>query len=251
VPAANPQCSTYHDHLIVNTVFNISSDVMMLCIPLPILIRAKLPLQKKLILCIVFSMGIFVIICAVLSKFYSFSLPYGVDWVRPFLKPSFLSTYANFRRKVYWYVREVSTAVIVANMPHLWALMRRTFNLRAFLSYSSTLRSRLGTNSRPETLPEAGSTQITDNRKWYGLKNKGSHPDSFLDQSESEERITGVPLKIRKDVEFRVERDSVGRDTDHDLEYARADTLEPSGLRTGWQSKTTIGSASSVARDED
>jgi hypothetical protein len=56
----------------------------MLCIPLPILIRAQLPLRKKLILCIVFSMGIFVIISAVLSKYYSFSLPYGVDWVRPF-----------------------------------------------------------------------------------------------------------------------------------------------------------------------
>jgi hypothetical protein len=84
VPAANPQCSTYHDHLIVNTVFNISSDLLMLCIPLPILIRAQLPLRKKLILCIVFSMGIFVIISAVLSKYYSFSLPYGVDWVRPF-----------------------------------------------------------------------------------------------------------------------------------------------------------------------
>jgi hypothetical protein len=83
VPAANPQCSTYHDHLVVNTVFNISSDLMMLCIPLPILIRAKLPMQKKLILCVVFSMGIFVIICAVLSKYYSFSLPYGVDWVSP------------------------------------------------------------------------------------------------------------------------------------------------------------------------
>jgi hypothetical protein len=84
VPAANPQCSTYHDHLIVNTVFNISSDLLMLCIPLPILIRAQLPLRKKLILCIVFSMGVFVIISAVLSKYYSFSLPYGVDWVRPF-----------------------------------------------------------------------------------------------------------------------------------------------------------------------
>ena len=92
VPAANPQCSTYHDHLVVNTVFNISSDLMMLCIPLPILVRAKLPLQKKLILCIVFSMGIFVIICAVLSKYYSFSLPYGFDWVRsiPSAHPSLI-----------------------------------------------------------------------------------------------------------------------------------------------------------------
>jgi hypothetical protein len=170
VPVANPQCSTYHDHLIVNTVFNISSDLMMLCIPLPILIRAKLPFQKKVILCVVFSMGFFVIICAALSKYYSFSLPYGVDWVRPLLTPPFSGTFANHYRKVYWYVREVSTAVIVANMPHLWALMRRTFNLRAFLSHGSALRSRRGTNARAETLPPAGSNQITDDRKWYGLK---------------------------------------------------------------------------------
>jgi hypothetical protein len=131
-------------------------------------------------------------------------------------------------------------------MPHLWALVRRTFNLRAFLSHGSASRSRRGANSRPETLPQAGSTQITNDRKWYGLKSKGTNPDSFLDQSESEERITGVPLEIRKDVEFRVERDTTTRDLDPDLEYARADRLEPSGLQTGWQSKTTIGSSMSA-----
>ena len=153
-----------------------------------------------------------------------------------------LSIFANFRQKVYWYVREISTAVIVANMPHLWALARRTFNLRAFLSHSSASRSRLDTNSRPETLPHAESTQITNDRKWYGLKSKVGNPNSFLDQSESEEQITGVPLEIRKDVEFR---DTVTRDLDLDLEYAKADRLEPSGLHTGWQSKTTIGSSTS------
>jgi hypothetical protein len=143
--------------------------------------------------------------------------------------PPSLSTFADFRRKVYWYVREISTAVIVANMPHLWALARRTFNLRAFLSHSSALRSRLGTNSRPETLPQAGPTQTTNDRKWYGLKSKRSNPKSFLDQSESEERIIGVPLEIRKDVEFRVERDTVTRDLEPDLECAKRDRLEPSG----------------------
>ena len=84
-------------------------------------------------------------------------------------------------------------------------------------------------------------------RKWYGLKSKGTNPDSFLDQSESEERITGVPLEIRKDIEFRVERDSVGRDLDHDLANTKAAKLEPPGLHTGWQSGTTIGSTSSAA----
>jgi hypothetical protein len=82
-------------------------------------------------------------------------------------------------------------------------------------------------------------------RKWYGLKSTGANPNNFLDQSESEERIAGVPLEIRKDVEFRVERDTVTRDLDPDLEYAKADRLEPSELHTGWQSKTTIGSSTS------
>jgi hypothetical protein len=134
-----------------------------------------------------------------------------------------LSIFANFRQKVYWYVREISTAVIVANMPHLWALARRTFNIRAFFSRGSASKSRLGTNSKPETLPQAGPTQIMDGRKWYGLKGKGGNPNSFLDQSESEERIIGVPLEIRKDVEFRVEHDTVTRDLDPDLKYAKQD----------------------------
>ena len=60
-----------------------------------------------------------------------------------------------------------------------------------------------------------------DGRKWCGLKSKGDKPNSFLDQSESEERITGVPLEIRKDVEFRVERDIVTRDLDSDLNTPR------------------------------
>jgi hypothetical protein len=148
--------------------------------------------------------------------------------------PPSLSTFTDFGRKVYWYVREISTAVIVANTPHLWALARRAFSLKAFISHSSALRSRLGTNSKPETLPQAGPTQTTDGRKWHGLKSKGKSPNNFLDQSESEERIIGVPLEIRKDVEFRVERDIVTRDLDADLEYAKADRLEPSRLHTGW-----------------
>jgi hypothetical protein len=132
-------------------------------------------------------------------------------------------------------------------MPHLWALMRRTFSLRAFLSHGSALRSRRGTSNKPETLPPASSTRITDDRKWYGFKSKANNPDSFLDPSESEERITGVPLEIRKDLEFRVERDVDGQEVDHDLEYAQPGKLEPPHAHVGWQSKTTIGSASSTA----
>ena len=114
----------------------------MLCIPLPILIRLHLPLKKKVVLVVLFSLGIFVvrsslptvvsnimsdpciskILSAILSKFYSFSLPFGTDWT-------------------FWYVREVGTAVIVANIPHCWVLVRRIFNVRSFLSNNNTSTS--------------------------------------------------------------------------------------------------------------
>lgn len=42
------QCATYYNHMITATTFNISSDLMMLLIPLPLLIKSKLPLKRYL-----------------------------------------------------------------------------------------------------------------------------------------------------------------------------------------------------------
>ncbi|KAK0111730.1 hypothetical protein ONS95_002071 [Cadophora gregata] len=61
VPVENVQCSAAIHHLITNAVFNITSDVMMLCIPLPLLIASQLPKANKLILCVLFSLGVFVV----------------------------------------------------------------------------------------------------------------------------------------------------------------------------------------------
>lgn len=55
------QCTALTNHRIVNAVFNISSDLIMLCIAIPMFIRSLLPLKRKLILCCIFSLGIFVV----------------------------------------------------------------------------------------------------------------------------------------------------------------------------------------------
>ena len=123
VPPANLQCSVYRNHLILVLTLNVASDFFMLFIPLPVLIKARLTLIKKLTLCVVFSLGGFVIVCCILSKYYSLTEPYGQDWVD-------------------WYVREAGTAVIVANIPHIWPLIRRMLNARAFLATGSLTRSR-------------------------------------------------------------------------------------------------------------
>ena len=159
VPPASLQCSVYHNHLILVMVLNVSSDIMMMAIPLPLLIRARLSLVNKLSLCAIFSLGIFVVICSIMSKVYSIFTPYGPEWVA-------------------WYVREAGTAVVVANIPQTWYLVRRIFNFRSFLSN--------GTSRAQQATPYRMGSSLP-------LSHKGTdklHPRSKASRSESEERIT-------------------------------------------------------------
>lgn len=53
------QCSAATNHLITNAVFNISSDLIILSIPLPLLFKVRLPWKNKGILLGVFLIGAF------------------------------------------------------------------------------------------------------------------------------------------------------------------------------------------------
>lgn len=96
---------------------------MMIYIPLPLLLRARLPPKRKAILCGVFSLGFLVILSAILNRYYNFTAGYGS------------LIYLN------WYVGEAATSVFVANVPHLWPLLSRAFALSAFFSSSSRRRT--------------------------------------------------------------------------------------------------------------
>lgn len=113
-PSQNVQCTTATHHLITNFTFNLSSDLIILFIPLPLLLRSSsLPLSKKIALTALFSLGIFIMICTILSKYYSFRQPFSPIWI-------------------FWYTREASTAMVVTNMTHVWTLVRRVFHLKSF-----------------------------------------------------------------------------------------------------------------------
>lgn len=117
VPTDNVQCTTALHHLITNLVFNLSSDLMIMAIPLPLLLKQHVVWKKKLLMVFPFTLGAFSMICAILSKYSSFTNPFSVAWV-------------------YWYCREASTVMIVTNMPYVWTLIRRIFNLRSFFGDS-------------------------------------------------------------------------------------------------------------------
>ncbi|CZT11085.1 related to integral membrane protein PTH11 [Rhynchosporium graminicola] len=221
VPVKEAQCATGVHHMTTNAIFNISSDIMMLCIPLPLLINSQLPKTNKLILCVLFSLGIFVILCAALNKYYSFAHPWSIMWT-------------------FWYVREASTAVFVANMPMCWSLMRRIFKLRAFNGLSSGAkpgRNGYAYDNRSKTKSQPVATSYTNVGRSVAMASKaeGSRVDRSerqgggvnwwegktdangvkLGRSESEEYIIGnggksaVPLEIWESRDVTVDRGSV------------------------------------------
>jgi hypothetical protein len=113
VPTVSKQCDTLINHRIVKTVFNVSSDLIMLSIALQMLIRSSLPIKRRLVLCFIFSLGLFTIAAAILSVYYSITNSYIHTWLS-------------------WYLREASMAIIVANIPFTWTILRELFEIDEF-----------------------------------------------------------------------------------------------------------------------
>ncbi|CAO2656833.1 Nn.00g056360.m01.CDS01 [Neocucurbitaria sp. VM-36] len=105
MPPPNPQCTTLEHFAIVQATFNLSSDLLIIAIPIPMVASLSLPLKQKLGLGVLFSMGTFVIIAAILTKVYNLSDVYDTAYML-------------------WYTREASVAVYVANLPGIWPLLR-------------------------------------------------------------------------------------------------------------------------------
>ncbi|KAK5136907.1 hypothetical protein LTR08_001829 [Meristemomyces frigidus] len=163
VPTPSVQCDAATNHLITNAVLNLSSDCIMIAIGLPMFLKLKLPWRKKIPLIGIFSLGFFVILAAILNKIYSFSQPFGALWT-------------------YWYVRESSTALLVANLPFVWTLWRRISGSTSVVEISREVDSR-----SPETSRQASRLGVNTLNRSDGMegrrKNNGmrSSQDPFQD----------------------------------------------------------------------
>lgn len=100
--------SYFSFEIVIGTV-NVSSDVIVLGVAIPLIARLRIPMQQKAVLLVVFGMGIFVVVAALLNKILT---------VGPFV-PGY--NYLN------WYFREASVSVYVIYLPALLALVRRVF----------------------------------------------------------------------------------------------------------------------------
>lgn len=190
VPPPDPQCTTLRDFSIVQACFNISSDLLMLAIMLPLLVQVNLPLRQKIVLLAIFSMGTFVIVAAILTKYFNLSDVYSTVYML-------------------WYVREASTAVYVSNLPMIWPLLREWFPyLRRFtpghrstISNSKTGGGGTATSSmcgmrRPTTHGEKASLQMSNLSKTSKSK---FNPytmgvETGIQRTDSAERINKPPF---------------------------------------------------------
>ncbi|KAI1495986.1 hypothetical protein F5X99DRAFT_401749 [Biscogniauxia marginata] len=108
MPPPDPQCTTLQYYAIVTGCFNISSDLLMLGIPIPLVLRMNMPWRRKVVLLLIFGMGLFVILAALLTKVFNLTNIWD---------PSYML----------WYVREASVAIYVSNLPMMWPLLRDWF----------------------------------------------------------------------------------------------------------------------------
>ncbi|KAJ5091179.1 hypothetical protein NUU61_006049 [Penicillium alfredii] len=206
VPTPNYQCSSYQHYEIVQGCISISADFFMLLVAIPLLIQVRVPVKQKLILVLLFGMGIFVIIAAILTKVYC-------------LVPSLISyVYMN------WYFREATVAILVTNLPLIWSLLRDVFPaLKSWTGGSKrgTDRYKSGpwASKASDLRPYGPSSQLRSGE--FGMQDMGRSAtvppqkatvsDTSLPSDErdiSSDDGSARALRIRQDITVTVHHDS-------------------------------------------
>ncbi|KAL4761099.1 uncharacterized protein BDW70DRAFT_159966 [Aspergillus foveolatus] len=202
VPVENAQCATYQHYSITQAVFNISSDAFMLAIPVPLLKGTQMPIRKKILLISVLGLGVFVMIAAILNKYFNFQSPDTTIYQL-------------------WYIREASTAIYVANLMCWWPLLRKVFG-SALSHYNSRYQSnRYGeqlsgqvSHPLPFRSSAAGASAThsvvqkdSKSKRWWSQRAESK----ALATTASQEAINNteeMPLEIWRKVEYNVEQNS-------------------------------------------
>lgn len=180
----------------------------MLVVAVPLIISLRVTIQQKLVLLLIFGMGGFVIVSAIMTKIYCL-VPYLISYV-----------YMN------WYFREASVALYVTNIPPIWPLAKDV-SKRLGISLSSH-------SSSYKYGPHSGQKQSIRHRSSnshvrmvdmnlemdsFSRSAKSSHVKGMSGWSESQEHITAgningyssnnldepPAIQIKREITFTVE----------------------------------------------
>lgn len=147
----------------------------MLLVAIPLLVKIQLPLRQKLILVLLFGMGVFVIVAAILTKIYC-------------LVPSLISyVYMN------WYFREATVGLLVTNLPLIWSLLRDIF---PNLLNSWTGGSKKGVDRYYPSMPFSSANKSRGTRT-YGMNSQiqsTPHYDMNEFATKSQKNASGLSI---------------------------------------------------------
>lgn len=190
------QCWSYFNYQIVEASFNISSDIFVLAIAIPILFKLQVPPLQRAILLTIFGMGIFIIAAALLTKLYSLYPP--------------LLTYAYLN----WYCREASVCIYVTNLPAIWTLLLDIFPVLRRWGYHTKNQSSSERASQNRTSRAPGGKEYPL-QQFSRLGSTGGSPDNDSDSQEhivEHEKGPHAGLHINKDITFTVQREAASHD---------------------------------------
>lgn len=109
------------------------------------------------------------------------------------------------------YIREVSTAIIAANLPLTWTLLQRIFGMSNFYSRNKSSDPRSGRLTGTSKFRSTYGNLTSRTRDTSDKKPKDPHPID-ISPSESQEQINGehgFPLKIWQQQEVRITSEEV------------------------------------------
>ncbi|KAK0118573.1 hypothetical protein ONS95_007459 [Cadophora gregata] len=209
-PSLPVQCASYQFFEIIQGCLNIPGDIAMLTIGIPILASIRLPTQQKAILLIIFGMGFFIIVAAILTKIYC-------------LVPGLISyVYMN------WYFREASVAVYVTNLPTIWPLLREIFPaMQTWGSSKTKVTSNMMSGSKAWGAAGGGSSKVRIGSRDFHMSSmqKGGM------RAESQERING-DSDSGENQEGRIE---IQRDVTFEMKTETIATGDEEQARNGWK----------------
>ncbi|KAL7934014.1 hypothetical protein V8C35DRAFT_280328 [Trichoderma chlorosporum] len=139
-PYPGDACALNIPNYLALVVTNVSTDLMILAIPLPLLWRLQLPLARKISVFLWLCMGIFIIIATLLRCILC------------------LKDATSLNLGPIWSVRETFVAIIAVNAPIIGPWMTKKASAAA--AHGSRSNQSAGTGSRPEHVARQQSVRL-------------------------------------------------------------------------------------------
>lgn len=172
----------------VYLAFNVSTDLYLLSIPLPMLWQAKLKPMKKWGLLFLFSGGLFVVVCATLRciLIVTVSLNYFCQEETATNASDLQDPQNGAQLAGSWAVRETFVAVITANLPMVFSILKHWLSPVLGSLITSVRSSQKLTERTPKDIRTFGAGS---NQSWRGRGPPSAYPITNVTFNESEERM--------------------------------------------------------------